>query len=186
MSQDLWIVSGNSKVSFNSLASIQKPEECSSGYIAYENGKEVGSIWKSADIPEIDARFLGATTMLTGEVLDYTTFLALIGSDIDVPEDNTRQNSAYFEEEQEVWDVTHARFAAHGGAVEGCHAGARNSRYYEINIFSTFNVAVGSLAFETWSKLSMAGPGFRTQHKAFRRLVLEKSAKKSICFSFLG
>lgn len=185
LAPSLTVAIENQIVCLDSLSSIYEDGEISSGYTAYSSGNEVGKIWKQSDAPDIDLRFLGATTMLAGSILNYSTFLALIGSDIDVPEEETRRNAAECEE-GEIWDVTHARFADHGGAVEGCDAGAQNSRYYEVNIFSTFNIAVGSLAFETWNKLETAGPGFRTQNKALKRLIYESTPKKSICFTLMG
>ena len=70
-SQELSVVVDNQKVYFNSLLSVNRPlDNKASGYIAFNDGQEVGPIWNEKNAPDVDQRYLGATTLLTGRVLD--------------------------------------------------------------------------------------------------------------------
>lgn len=69
----------------------QRLQRESSVLVAQQNGKAIGLIETQEDAPGVDNRFFGAATALRGGELRYNTFLALIGSDISVPEADTRK-----------------------------------------------------------------------------------------------
>lgn len=76
-------------VQFDSVYSVNSaiPGE-KSHLVAEFQGREVGILTCHADAPNVDKRYFGAAKARQRKKLSYNTFLALIGSDIDIAEES--------------------------------------------------------------------------------------------------